>query len=120
MNARRVATLVALPVLAILAGACVCVEESFGTPKAKFCGRDYGDRIHWTPVPSWFTPTDCTALYLDGALWSDLYLGCYTRKGGFLAGGDNLGLPLPNVCRWVSFKPAEARRLQKSKESKKR
>jgi hypothetical protein len=74
-------------------------------PRQKFCGRDYGDRVHWTPAPAWFTVRDCAAFYDPSALWSDLYVACYTTKGGFISGGNNLGAPQPNECHWDSFAP---------------
>lgn len=69
----------------------------------KFCGRDYGDRVHWTTVPHWFKAADCEKLYPDGPLWSDLFLGCYSREGGLVAGTGSLKAPNPNRCHWQAF-----------------
>jgi hypothetical protein len=87
---------------------CACLESVFAAPHQKFCGRDYGDRIHWVAVPSWFNANDCAQLYVDGALWSNLYLGCYEGRTGFLNGSSNLGAPSPNDCKWNAFDPKMA------------
>jgi hypothetical protein len=77
--------------------------------EVKYCGRDYGDRIHWMPVPQWFEPNDCARINLD-ALWSDLYVACYIRSGGMIMGGGNMGLPKPNHCGWSRFDPSKLQR----------
>ena len=65
----------------------------------KYCGRDYGDRIHWSPVPAWFTSKDCVRENRD-AMTSDLYLACYSPDGAFSAGGSGLQHPQADACHW--------------------
>lgn len=75
-----------------------------GVKAQKFCGRDYGDRVHWTPVPRWFDTKECSQLNQD-AVWSDLYVACYSRTSGFAIGEAKMIPPIPNDCRWTTFRP---------------
>ena len=98
MRWSRIAPRLALGVAIALAG-CAHMRPAASGKTLKFCGRDYGDRIHWSSVPAWFTPKDCADLNAD-ALTSDLYLGCYTRAEGLTHGGGDLAPPASRACRW--------------------
>src|ERR1700747_2985272 len=81
---------------------CTVVEAFLGQPLVKLCGRDFGDRVYWTPVPLLsFSTQDCARLQ-DG-LVGDLHLGCYSRNEGVVDGGPSLEVPTPNRCGWEVF-----------------
>jgi hypothetical protein len=86
----------AIPMASQVACAHLCPEPM---RVVKYCGRDYGDRIHWSPVPDWFTSKDCGQLNPD-ALASDLYVACYTPAQGFVMRASSSMTPAMKACHW--------------------
>jgi hypothetical protein len=108
MKRLRVISGIAAALAAIPLCGCALLE---GPHTVKFCGRDYGDRIQWSAAPRWFGPGDCVGEN-QAALWSDLYLACYSRKAGFIQGAGTLGKPHGDECKWAQFTPAEQLRIR--------
>ena len=99
MTRRRCVNLCIIIVLSLQMAGCDTICDIMGEKVQKYCGRDYGDRIHWTPVPKWFRPQDCKTENPD-ALDSDLYLGCFSAAKGFQQGEGGLASIETDRCLW--------------------